>query len=100
MAILVRLASGLLLATALSACSGPDLRCVAPATPSGSGESVLVPAIDEGTSVDDALQRLSSVGLEGCTPLVDFPHYTTGTDPAAGTTVSIGSRVTLEVGDG
>lgn len=80
---------------------GDDLRCVSPDSQvTAKDGTVSVPVITYGTSVDDALELLSEAGLEGCTPRVDYPHYATGTDPAAGSMVSLGSRVTLEIGDG
>ena len=81
--------------------SSDNLRCVSPNSQvTARSGTVRVPAITVGTSVDDALKQLSDAGLEGCTPQVDYPHYATGTDPAAGSTVSLGSRVTLQIGDG
>lgn len=59
-----------------------------------------VPLIDYGTSVEAAQERLGSVGLDGRSPEVNFPHYATGTEPEAGTVVEIGSRVTVTIGDG
>lgn len=80
---------------------GDALRCVAPDSQvTSQDDTVRVPAISVGTTVDDALRQLSDAGLEGCTPQENYPHYATGTDPAAGSEVSLGSRVTLQIGDG
>jgi hypothetical protein len=59
-----------------------------------------VPFFDYGTAVDDAQQQLSTVGLEGRSPEVDWPHYATGTEPVAGSVVPEGSTVDLRIGDG
>lgn len=61
---------------------------------------VAVPLIDYGVSVEDAEGALADAGLEVSSPSVDFPHYATGTEPAAGAVVARGSTVALTVGDG
>lgn len=68
--------------------------------PSEAPERTTVPQIRYGTSVADALRILEEAGLRGHEPDVDWPHYVTGTDPAAGTVVDVGTRVELEIGDG
>lgn len=93
--------AALMLPAAGCSSAGDGLRCVSPGSSVTSlSGTVRVPAIKVGTSVDVALTKLSHAGLEGCTPLVDYPHYTTGTDPAAGSWVPLGSLVTLQIGDG
>jgi PASTA domain len=59
-----------------------------------------VPRIKYGSSVDDAMSRLERASLCGQPPDVDFPHYVIGTEPAAGSIVERGTRVTLLIGDG
>lgn len=59
-----------------------------------------VPAVGFGRDVTDALRILERAGLEGRSPDPDWPHYATGTEPAAGSVVATGSTVMLTVGDG
>ncbi|MFC6044115.1 PASTA domain-containing protein [Nocardioides hankookensis] len=59
-----------------------------------------VPAIGAGTAVQQALGLIEEAGLVGRAPQVDFPHYVTGTAPAAGRVVRAGATVRLTVGDG
>lgn len=73
--------------------------CAAVAGMTASG-STKVPTITFGTSVDEAMAQLERAGLCGQAPDVDFPHYVTGTEPAAGSVVARGSRVALLIGDG
>lgn len=61
---------------------------------------VAVPLIDYGVSVDDATASLEAVGLKAASPSVDFPHYATGSQPAAGAVVARGGTVALTIGDG
>ena len=46
------------------------------------------------------MSRLARASLCGQPPDVDFPHYVIGTEPAAGSIVERGTRVTLLIGDG
>ncbi|GAA4716674.1 PASTA domain-containing protein [Nocardioides conyzicola] len=62
--------------------------------------STTVPVVPLGTSDDDAVALLEEAGLVGEAPDVDFPHYVTGTRPAAGLVVPARSSIELEVGDG
>jgi hypothetical protein len=62
--------------------------------------STTVPVVEYGESVDDAKARLEQAGLVGKSPDVNFPHYATGTTPAAGHVVPVGSTVELSIGDG
>lgn len=62
--------------------------------------STTVPVVVYGSSVTDAMTQLSRAGLVVSSPDVNFPHYVTGTRPAAGTVVEEGATVELTVGDG
>ena len=59
-----------------------------------------VPVIDYFESVEVAMDLLRDAGLVGRAPQVDFPHYVTGTVPAAGQRVAVGDTVRLTIGDG
>ena len=63
------------------------------ATPGQAASSA--PMVEHGTSVGRASGVLADAGLEPMSPDVDFPHYATGTRPAAGTIIAEGSTVSL-----
>ena len=101
LALLLTLVSAVVAAVVGLTSADSDLRCLDPEPGTSSrGDTVRVPTIEAGSSVEEALRVLSGAGLEGCVPQVGFPHYATGTDPAVGTTVSHGTRVTIQIGDG
>jgi hypothetical protein len=59
-----------------------------------------VPFIAYGTSMKVAERQLADAGLVGTSPVVDFPHYFTGTVPVAGSVVPAGAEVEMRIGDG
>lgn len=59
-----------------------------------------VPVIPYCTEVAEAMEILDDAGLTGRSPQVDFPHYVTGTRPAAGLLTGNGETVRLTIGDG
>lgn len=59
-----------------------------------------VPLIELGWPVDRAERVLKAAGFIGVAPEATWPHYATGTDPAAGTVLPKQIKVALTIGDG
>jgi hypothetical protein len=82
---------------------GADDRSPSPPASAGNSsveEMTTVPEIEFGTSVDKAKRILERAGLVGHSEDVDWPHYATGTNPPAGTTVHVGDTIEITIGDG
>ena len=59
-----------------------------------------VPYVPYGASEREVVRLLASAGLDPVVPDVDWPHYVTGVDPAAGTELPVGAEVEILIGDG